>query len=151
MSRTSARAIVIRDGRLLVMRRNKFGKEYVTLPGGSVEIGEKPEQTAVREVLEEATITVQNPRLVFIDHAEFYGDHYIYLCDYVSGEPKLSPGSTEAAIHKMGKNLYEPGWLPLSELPDVPFLSAELQQAVIRGNTSGWPEQVEEFTSTRNV
>jgi len=133
------------------MHRNKFGTKYVTLPGGTVEIGENPEQAAIREVQEETTIAAKNPRLVFVDHAEFYGDQLIYLCDYTSGEPKLASGSAEEAIHKMGKNLYEPGWLPLSKLPDVPFLSAELQQAIIRATTSGWPEQTEEFTSTRNV
>ena len=151
MSRTSARAIIINDDKLLVMFRNKFGNKYVTLPGGSIEIGEEPDQAAVREVREEASIVAENPRLVFVDHAEFYGDQLIYLCDYVSGEPELSPSTHEAAINKLGKNLYEPGWLPLSQLPDVPFLSAELQQAIIKATTSGWPEQAQEFTSKRNV
>ena len=81
MSRTSARAIVIKDGKLLVMYRNKFGNKYVTLPGGKVEIGETPEQAVVREVREEATITAENPRLVFVDHADFYGQQLVYLCE----------------------------------------------------------------------
>lgn len=151
MKRTSARAIVIKDGKLLVMYRNKFGNKYVTLPGGKVEIGESPEQAALREVREEATITVENPKLVFVDQAEFYGDQKVYLCDYISGEPKLSEGTHEAEINKLGKNLYEPGWLQLEQLPEVPFLSAELQQAIIDATTSGWPENVVEFTSKRNV
>jgi 8-oxo-dGTP diphosphatase len=151
MPRISARAIIIHDDKLLVMHRNKFGSKYTTLPGGAVEIGELPDQAAVREVREETTVIAANPRLVFVDHADFYGDQMVYLCDYVSGEPKLGPGTTEEAIHKMGKNLYEPGWLPLSELPNVPFLSAELQQAIIEATTSGWPEQVKEFSSKRNV
>jgi 8-oxo-dGTP diphosphatase len=150
-SRISARAIVIHDNKLLVMRRDKFGSKYVTLPGGKVEIGEQPDQTAVREVSEETMVAVQNPRLVFVDHADFYGDQMVYLCDYVSGEPTLGPNTTEAAIHKMGKNLYEPAWLPLSELPSVPFLSAELQQAIIQATTAGWPDHVQEFSSVRNV
>lgn len=142
---------MIKDDKLLVMYRNKFGNKYVTLPGGGVSLGEKITDAAVREVEEEASIIVENPRLVFIDHAEFYGDQYIFLCDYVSGEPKLAPGTHEEAINKLGKNLYEPGWLALNQLPDVPFLSAELQQAIINATTSGWPEAVEEFTSKRNV
>lgn len=151
MARKSARAIVIKDGKLLVMFRNKFGKKYVTLPGGTIEIGEAPEQTVLREILEETSMVAENPRLVFVDHADFYGDQLIYLCDYVSGEPRLSPGSIEEAIHKMGKNLYEPGWLALSQLPEVPFLSAELQQAIIKATTSGWPQQLEEFQSKRTI
>ncbi len=151
MNRTSARTIVIRDNKLLVMRRNKFGTEYVTLPGGKVEIGETPEKTAVREAYEETMIEVANPRLVFIDHADFYGDQMVFLCDYVSGEPKIAPGTHEEAINKLGKNLYKPDWLELSELPNVPFLSAELQQAIIRATTTGWSDHIEEFTSKRNV
>ena len=151
MNRTSARTIVIRDNKLLVMRRNKFGTEYVTLPGGKVEIGETPEKTAVREAYEETMIEVANPRLGFIDHADFYGDQMVFLCDYVSGEPKIAPGTHEEAINKLGKNLYKPDWLELSELPNVPFLSAELQQAIIRVTTTGWSDHIEEFTSKRNV
>lgn len=133
------------------MFRNKFGTKYVTLPGGKIEMGESPDQAALREVREETMIEAANPRLVFIDHADFYGDQLVYLCDYVSGEPELAAATHEAAINKLGKNLYEPGWLALSELPGVPFLSAELQQAIIQATASGWLDQVQEFTSKRNV
>ncbi|MFO0886822.1 MAG: NUDIX domain-containing protein [Candidatus Saccharimonadales bacterium] len=151
MSRKSVRAIVIKDNKLLVMFRNKFGVKYVTLIGGSVEMGESLEQAVVRELQEETTLRVANPRLVMIDHADFYGDQYVFYCDYVSGEPQLTPDSPEASIHKLGKNLYEPGWLPLSELPKVPFLSKELQEAIISATTSGWANEVVEFSSQRNV
>lgn len=149
--RKAARAIIIKDGKMLVMFRNKFGSKYVTLLGGAVEIGEKPEDCVVREVAEEASVVVSSPRLVFIDHAGFFGDQYVYLCNYVSGEPALSEASHEFQINKIGKNLYEPGWLPLTQLPEVSFLSAELQKALILAINKGWPEQVQEFTSTRNV
>ncbi len=151
MSRRSVRAIVVKDNNLLVMFRNKFGVKYVTLVGGTVEMGESLEQSVLREVQEEASIQVANPRLVMIDHADFYGDQYVYYCDYLSGEPQLSAQSPELAIHKMGKNLYEPGWLPLSELSKVPFLSKELQEAIIKATTSGWSTEIVEFSSKRNV
>lgn len=149
--RKSARAIVIKDGALLVMCRNKFGSKYVTLPGGAIEMGESPDACAVREVAEETSVTAQNPRLVCIDQAEFYGDQLIFVCQYVSGEPQLSAASTEASIHQMGKNLYEPGWLPLSQLPEVPFLSRPLQQFITKYAVAGWPDHVVEFTSKRSV
>lgn len=151
MKRKSARVIVIKDNNLLVMFRNKFGSKYVALIGGKIEIGESPEQAAIREAREEASIEVANPRLVFIDQADFYGDQYIYFCDYISGEPALAAEAPEAAINKMGKNLYQPGWLPLDKLASVPFLSAELQQAILDAVTNGWPEQVRQFSSQRNV
>ena len=31
---------------------------------------------------------------------------YVYLCEYVGGEPALNPESDEYAINAMGQNLY---------------------------------------------
>ena len=138
--RRAVRAIVIKDKQLLVMHRNKFGTEYETLPGGSIEIGETPEQAVLRELLEETSITGANERLVFVEEAgDVFGTQYVYLCDYVSGEPQLSPDSPEAPIHAMGKNLYIPKWVSLADLENRPFLSEKLKQAILDGVQSGFP------------
>lgn len=137
---------------MLVMHRNKFGTEYETLPGGAVEMGESTEQCAVREAQEETGVRIGNLRLLFIEHAgELYGDQYIYLAEYVDGTLQLSPESQEYAINKLGQNLYEPRWLSLEELKTAPFLSDELRHKILAGVTSGWPPEVQEFASTRNV
>lgn len=150
--RRAARGIVIKDNQLLVMHRNNFGAVYATLPGGSVEVGETPEQALYREFAEETMVTIGNPRLVFVEHAgNMYGDQYIFLCDYVAGEPQLHPESEEMHINKLGKNLHEPAWLPLDELPKTLFLSDELQKRILACVQNGWPQMTEEFTSTRNV
>ena len=150
--RKAARVIVIHENNLLVMHRNKFGTEYDTLPGGAVEMGEEPAATAVREVREETSVEVADLRPVFIEHAgDMYGDQYIYVARYVSGEPALSPDSIERSIHQMGKNLYEPRWLPLDKLPEAPFLSEELKQKILSCSQAGWPEEVEEFSSQRRI
>ena len=149
--RKAVRAIVIKDNNLLVMHRNKFGSKYDNLPGGKVEIGETLEQALVREIDEETSIAIANPRLVFVQHAEpLYGDQFIFLCDYVSGEPALRPTSEEALINKMGQNLFEPGWLPAEKLPAAEFLFQELKQRIIKAVHEGWPTEVQEFSSTRD-
>jgi ADP-ribose pyrophosphatase YjhB (NUDIX family) len=150
--RRAARVIIIKDNNLLVMHRNKFGVEYDTLPGGNIEIGETPEQAAKRETDEETSVELANPTLVFIEHADpLYGDQYIFLCDYVSGEPSLKPGGEEDLINKLGKNLYKPDWLPLTKLPSAPFLSEELKKHILHGTEYGWPKEPLEFTSTRDA
>lgn len=150
--RKAVRAIIIKNDTLLVMNRNKFGTIYDTLPGGNVEMGETPEQAVYREVAEETMVTFTNHRLVYIEHSDaIYGDQYVYLCEYVSGEPQLHPEAEEQHINKMGKNLYKPMWLSFEALKTAPFLSDKLQAKLLHGIEHGWPEQVEEFTSTRNV
>ena len=49
---------IIRDGRLLLMHRAKKGEVYDAVPGGTVEPGERPEDTAVREIQEETSLDV---------------------------------------------------------------------------------------------
>lgn len=150
--RKAARAIVIDNDNLLVMHRNKFGSEYSTLPGGAIDMGETAEAAAIREIKEETSIDVANPRLVFIEHAgDMYGDQYIFLCEYVSGEPKLSEDTHEYAINQMGQNLYEPKWLPLGELPNVNFVSEELKSVILRCVYEGWPQEPQEFSSQRRI
>ncbi|QRM54843.1 NUDIX domain-containing protein [Sinorhizobium sp. BG8] len=57
-------AILERDGRyLLVRRRNPPAADMYAFPGGRGEPGETPEETAIREMLEETGVTVHNPRL----------------------------------------------------------------------------------------
>ncbi len=147
--RTAVRAIIIKDQQLLVMHRNKFGTEYDTLPGGNIEIGETPERALVRELLEETMVEFSNPRLVVVEHAgNPYGDQFVYLCDYASGEPQLHPDSEEMAINKLGKNLYKPAWVKLSDLSNLPFVSENLKQFIIQCVATSWPESPVEISTT---
>lgn len=139
--RRAVRAIIIHDGQLLVMHRNKFGSEYETLPGGNIELGETPEQALMREVGEETSISFKDPRLVIIEEAGIpYGTQYIYLCAYVTGSPALHHDSEEARINALGQNLYDPRWVKLTDLPSLPFLSEKLKQTLLRYAAEGFPQ-----------
>lgn len=147
--RRAVRAIVIKDDQLLVMHRNKFGVEYDTLPGGRIEIGESPQQALLRELDEETMVKIDNQRLVFIEHAGLpYGDQYIFLCDYMSGEPSLRSDSEEMVINNLGDNLYQPNWLKLGELSKKPFVSEQLKHKMLHALKNGWPEIPEEFSDS---
>lgn len=146
--RRAARAIIRRKDELLLMHRNKFGSEYDILVGGGVELGEEPEAALLREIREETGINVTQPKLVFIEEAgEPYGTQYIYLCDYTDGEIKLDPGSTEAKINQLGKNLYQPVWRKLSEFEDIDFHSPELKRAMLDAFKNGFPSQPIDITN----
>ncbi len=146
--RTCARALVIKDNKILVMKRFKIDREYYTLLGGTVERTETPQQAALREVEEESTVVVNNPRLIFIEEApQPFGMQYVHLCDYVSGEPVLPDNSEEAFWTTPGKNTYEPMWLPISDLDKVPFVSPLLKEAILMGLKHGWPNEPYRFSS----
>lgn len=140
--RKAARAIIVHNQNLLLMKRNKFGKIYYCLPGGGIDMGETADQTVLREIKEEASLDVTNPRLVYLEEAGApYGTQYIFVCDYQDGEVKLSPDSIEAEINKGGKNLFEPMWVPISKFANLPFRSVELQQELLTAFRDGYPAQ----------
>lgn len=140
------RAIIIEDNNLLVMKRDKFGKQYYTLIGGHVGLGESLEKALLREIHEETMVHTANPRLVYVEEAnEPYGTQYIYVCDYISGVPILHPDADERKINKGGQNIYTPMWLPLNQLQNVPFVPKKLAQKILRHYKNGFPEQPQTF------
>lgn len=148
--RQAVRAIVVKDKQILVMHRNKFGQEFYALVGGGVDYGEDHMQALHRELEEEASIKITNPRLVIVEDAgDVFGIQYIFVCDWVSGEPALASHSEEAQIHKSGQNLYTPMWLPLIELANVKLLPTELHHVINKhAADNSWPAEPIELTIT---
>lgn len=136
------RAIVFKDNNLLVMKRNKFGTQYYTLPGGAMDMGESADQALQREMAEETGVQLGDARLVFVeDGGEIYGVQYIYLANYADGEPHLNPNSDEASINALGKNTYEPLWLPLADLTAASFVTERLKTAILQAIQNGFPDK----------
>ncbi len=58
-------AIIINNGRVLMVRRRiSEGELMWQFPAGGIEVGETPEQAAVRETLEETGLTVESVKLL---------------------------------------------------------------------------------------
>ena len=99
-------AVVIRDSRLLLVRRaNPPDQGLWGYPGGKVEPGEPYLDAALRELAEETGIAADRPELLTVlDFIEHGGDgalahHYAMitvLCRWVSGEGVAADDALEA-------------------------------------------------------
>jgi ADP-ribose pyrophosphatase YjhB (NUDIX family) len=99
--------VVIRDGKVLLIRRGKAPlRGRWMIPGGTVESGESLEQALVREVFEETGVVVR-PRemLAIFEQIQHAGGkvlhHYVivdFLCDYVSGTPVAASDARAVAM-----------------------------------------------------
>ena len=140
--RQCSRAIIIKDNQLLLMKRKQRDKQFYSLVGGAIEPGETPEQALTREVYEETSIEIANPRLVIIeDDGDYYGIQHIFLADYKSGEIAIQDNTDESRDNQQGDNTYQPQWVNLSELGNTSLLPSELKQSILQGLTGGFSDQ----------
>ncbi len=83
---------VFKDGKFLMLQRQgAHGAGSWSIPGGHIEYGEKFEETARREIMEEVGIKIKNIRFgaVTNDYFKSEGKHYLtiwMLSDWQSGE-----------------------------------------------------------------
>jgi len=94
--------IILRDRKLLLMRRNELG--VWGIPCGGVEFGESPEETVVREMKEETGLDVAPKEILCMLSLRFKDDltkmekHLIgpaYVCETGSYEIKMNEENTD--------------------------------------------------------
>jgi len=107
-------AVIVCNGRILLeKRKGEPGKGKWTIPGGLVELGERAEQTVIREVREETSLEVENPELIdVVDSITFDDDgrikYHFVIIDYFV---KLKGGTVKAA-----DDAAELKWVPFNEV-----------------------------------
>ena len=84
------------DGKILVGKRKGSHAPFYSIPGGHLELGETFENAAIREVLEEANLTIKNPKVIAVTNNlttfKEEGKHYISIILHTkefSGELKI--------------------------------------------------------------
>jgi 8-oxo-dGTP diphosphatase len=109
-------ALLIKRGDqvLLMKRARSHGAGTWSPPGGYLEYGERPEDCAVREAMEETGVEVGDVRFLAVTNDVFEeGKHHITLwfeAKHRSGEERANEESTEL------------GWFALDALPEPRFL-----------------------------
>ena len=142
MTKKAVRAIIINDGKLLVMFRNKHGSKYYTLVGGQVNQDETLHQALIRELKEETGLTITSATEVFYElHKPPYDEQHIYLCAASSNsEVKIQDLSEEAFLNKLGANIHEPAWVTFDAFKKLPFRTPQLHHAVMNALNNGFPD-----------
>ena len=121
--------VVLRDGRLLLGRRkNVFGAGEWGLPGGHLELGEKFEAAAARELWEETGLRAERYEFAnLVNQPRGNSEHYIqigFVGINVTSEPEL----------KEPERCEEWKWFAVENLPENLFSAHREQiQLFLRG------------------
>ena len=133
--RSTGRAIVVKDGQILLMERWRGDLHYFSIPGGGIEAGEDAETAAVRELKEETGVDIALERKVYV-MKDGPIEHHIFLARWISGEPHLPPESEEAQAGP--DNRYLPRWIDANDLAELHLgywqpLREQLARDAVRG------------------
>ena len=125
--RNRAAAIIIQNEALLLIHRQKPGRDYYILPGGGVELNESFEEACIREVKEETGLDVLGLQLVYIYNNKRGEEHY-FITRIPPNEPIL--GGSEAK-RQSPTNLYAFEWVDAKQLKDLNLLPVAARRICI--------------------
>ncbi len=123
-----ARIVIVRDGKVALIRRVRDGRTYFLFPGGGVEPGETPEDAARREAVEELGVDVEIGELV---HEEsFGGTRFLYFDAWIVGGrfgTGTWPDHADLTVRERRQSgTHEAVWVDLDELPSLEVRPAAL-------------------------
>ena len=124
--RTSAKALVFRDGCMLAIKLRDQDGIFFIMPGGGQRTGELLPAAVEREVAEETGIAVKAGDVVFvIEGAEGEPQHrvdIVFLCEYI--------GLIDADRHPDSNQIgYE--WLEVNSLNHTPLYPSKLRRPIM--------------------
>ena len=129
--------ILIENNKLALIERHRAGLHYFAFPGGGVDEGESPQQTAIREAEEELGIIVEIKQKVA--EVFFNGNiQYYFLAQKLSGEFGTGTGEEYGEYNPI-HGTYHPLWMPLEEVINKNVVPNELAKLVLRFSKEGWP------------
>lgn len=127
-TRNSAKALIIRDGRMLAIRIRDGGDEWYILPGGGQQAGETLPEAARREVAEELGLIVEPKELALVVEGSrgeaFHRVDLVFVCEYIGEIPNaaLHPDTNQAGVE----------WLDIGNLIGEPLYPSRLRRAIMR-------------------
>lgn len=125
--RNSAKALIIREGKMAAIRICDGGEEWYIMPGGGQDSGETLSEAVCREVAEELGIRAECRELLFVIegvHGErFHRVDHVFLCEYL--------GDIEDAQLHADTNQTGMEWLDISRLNTLPLYPSRLRRQIM--------------------
>lgn len=126
--RNSAKALIIKDGKLLAIKLNDNGDVFYIMPGGGQDSEETLTDAVKREVAEEMGIEIITKSLEFVIegvHGEaFHRVDLIFLCEYV--------GLINGAVLHGDTNQVGYEWLDIENLLEKPLYPSKLRRQIMK-------------------
>lgn len=129
------RAIIIRQNKILLIKRIKPNKTYWVFPGGGIEKGETTEQALIREIKEESGLDIKVKDLFLERSSDKPGmediTEYFFTSDIVGGKfgsgkgPEYEPNSNYQGEYKLE-------WINIADLPKINLKSEEVKDLLIK-------------------
>jgi len=126
--RNSAKALIIKDGKMLAIKMDEDDDLFYIMPGGGQNTGETLTDAVIREVAEETGIDINPVSLAFVIegvHGEaFHRVDFVFLCKYI--------GLSDHPVLHGDKNQVGYEWLDIENLMNQPLYPSKLRKQIIR-------------------
>lgn len=125
--RNSAKALIIKDGKMAAVKIRDAGEEWYIMPGGGQESDETLKETVLREVSEELGIAVKCNDLLFVVegvHGEsFHRVDLVFSCEFIDYIPD--------AVLRGDTNQVSVEWLDISTLNLTSLYPSRLRRQIM--------------------
>ena len=125
--RNAAKALIIKDNKMLAIKISDGKEEWYIMPGGGQDVEELLPETACREVAEEMGIRVEVKDLVFVieglNGERFHRVDLVFLCEY--------KGKIDNAVLQDDTNQVGYDWLDIKTLNTTPLYPSKLRRQIM--------------------
>lgn len=127
MVRNAAKALIIKDGKMLAIKLKDEQDEWYIMPGGGQDVEEILPETVCREVAEELGLQVEVKDLVFVIegvHGEsFHRVDLVFLCECIG---KIENAVLQSDTYQVGYD-----WLDIKSLNTTPLYPSKLRRQIM--------------------
>ena len=125
--RNAAKALIIRNGKMLAIKISDGKEEWYIMPGGGQDVEELLPEAVCREVAEELGLQVAVKDLAFVIegvHGEnFHRVDLVFLCEYLG---RLENTALQADTNQIGYD-----WLDIKTLNKAPLYPSKLRRQIM--------------------